>query len=207
MRRSASACPYKNGLSVEPGWRSEVTKSTSGAALRGPLLLTQASTSPLALSSTSRAASSTCRPLNSRSWVCMACWAKRWRGALKELRMVADAAPSPAVVRASWRATCGAMPSLAAKSRRARAEATNSSMASQPPLFGSAALFALGGSRVLNTLQARWVTCASLALGARIRAAATAASRWSRPCGALPKRLRLKASMPTSSPRKGTRLR
>ena len=58
-RRSAMACAYRKGLSVLPGWRSAVTASTSAARLSSPLEPTQASTAPLALSSTTAAPSST----------------------------------------------------------------------------------------------------------------------------------------------------
>ncbi|MNK75655.1 hypothetical protein D3C87_951980 [compost metagenome] len=70
MRFSARACAYSSGLSVEPGWRSAVTPSTSAAWLSGPEEPTQASTSPLALSSTTSAPSSTWRSRSSRRWRC-----------------------------------------------------------------------------------------------------------------------------------------
>ena len=43
MRRSAMAWAYRKGLSVEPGWRSASTPSTSAASLSSPEEPTQAS--------------------------------------------------------------------------------------------------------------------------------------------------------------------
>ena len=243
MRRSAIACAYKNGLRVEPGWRSAVTPSTSAAALNSPEEPTQASTSPLALSSTTIAPSSTWRPRSSRKCCCRVCTAKRCSGARRlvviAVGTVCDAAAKERVdaVRAvdedaasdtgvadaaarrakTRRARCGAMPVLASNALRCSAAVVIRSSASQSGLeasvgFPFAALFAAGGSAAPccicpSTSQARRATTPARALGARTSAAVMAASRSSRPCAALPNSVRLIASMPTSSPRSGTRFR
>ena len=100
----------------------------------------------------------------------------------------------------SRRAKCGAMPSAGGQARRARASSACMSSATQ-------SLAAPAGRIALSTPQARCATRAALALGARTSAAAMADSLSVRPWGALANRVRDKASMPTSSPRKGTRLR
>jgi hypothetical protein len=114
------------------------------------------------------------------------------------------------------------MPSLAGQARRCSAPVTNRSSPSQSAAGGRAGGADTGGAAFLvvfaggvagagfiacSTPQARCATRAGAALGARTRAAATAASRSSSPCAALPKSVRLSASMPTISPRNGTRFR
>ncbi len=198
MRRSASACAYSKGLSVEPGWRIARTPSTSVARLSGPDEPTQASTSPLALSRTTSAPSSTCRPRSSSRWRCRVCSAKRWSGARRVDWIVAGTSPSAvrgALRTARW-ARCGAMPSVGSKDRRCRTAVVNMSSASQ----SGGCL----GSIARMTSHARCATTAGRAFGARTREAATAASRTSSPWGALSNSVRDNASMPTSSPRNGT---
>ncbi len=58
-----------------------------------------------------------------------------------------------------------------------------------------------------NTPQARSATSAGFAFGLRTSAAAIAASCASRPLGCLANNVCASASMPTTSPRKGTLLR
>ena len=198
-RRSAMACAYKNGLSVLPGWRSAVTPSTSAAWLNSPVEPTQASTSPLALSITTTAPSATLRPRSSRTWRCRVCRARRCSGPSSVLGSVGGGAPSGAAA-SRRRARCGATPSLGDQARRDRATSACISSATQSTPAPPARM-------VLSTPQARSATKAGRALGARTRAAAMAASLSCRPCGALANSVRLSASMPTSSPRNGTRLR
>ena len=163
-RRWAMAWAYRNGLSVEPGWRSASTPSTSAAWLSVPDEPTQASTSPLALSSTTMAPSSTLRPASSRNCCCSACTAKRCSGARRVevtvcgvpsdravvARVVAGAfalaaAPAPVPAAAPCccasrrRAKCGATPALAAQLRRCSAPVTKRSSAPQSGAAAGAA--------------------------------------------------------------------
>ena len=196
-RRSAMACAYSSGLRVEPGWRGASTASTSGLWLVRTDAPTQASTSPLALSSTSTAPSCTLRPASSCIWRCSCCTARRCKGAERVLR---------SCVPGGWparrrRARCGAIPSLGDQALRCITPA-----AYRPRLSHSTALRGVF-CMMAKTPQARRPTASGPALGARTSAAVMAASRASRPCAALPNSVRLSASMPTISPRKGTRLR
>ena len=218
------ACAYRKGLSVEPGWRGAVTKSRSGALLSRPLLPTQASVSPLSLSSTSTAPSCTWRPASSRSWRCSSAVARRCSGAESALR-----SRVPGALSASRRwARCGAMPSLGAQRRCCMALAAkrwSTPQPGSPPLSPPLLVWAVcavlsgdAGAFWLSLPVAGWRICASSrqarretvftgALGDRTRAAASAASRSSSPCAALLNSERLRASMPIVSPRNGTRLR
>ena len=200
-RRSAIAWAYRNGLSVLPGWRGAVTPSTSAAALSAPVEPTQASTSPLALSSTSTAPSVTLRPRSSRIWRCRLSTARRCSAPSRVLRSVSGMALAWAGAEARRRrATCGATPSLGVNARRASATSACMSSATQ-------SLATLTPRMARSTPQARRASCPARALGARTSAAVMAASPSCRPCGALANRVRDSASMPTSSPRNGTRLR
>jgi len=124
--------------------------------------------------------------------------AKRCKGARNVVR-ISSLSPRERAGVTARRARCGAIPSLASKALRCKAALANMSSASQSTLAPA--------SIARITSQARCATCAGLALGARTSAAATAASRASSPCAALPKSVRESASMPTISPRKGTLLR
>ncbi len=184
MRRSAIACAYKKGLSVEPGWRSAITPSTSAAWLSSPDEPTQASTSPLALSSTTMAPSSTWRPCNSRRCCCRVCTAKRCSGARSVVRMRAGGGAAAALRCASAPAAPHAARCLRWRQqpRRCSAAVANRSSAvavarGLAPCRLHVPQHAAGALRHLRP---------ALALGARTSAAATAASRSSSPCAALP---------------------
>ncbi|MNS67359.1 hypothetical protein D3C72_1006090 [compost metagenome] len=207
---SAMAWPYKNGLSVEPGCLGASTASTSSAWLSTPDDPTQASTWPVALSSTRIAPSCTLLVRSSCK-----CWfrvstAKRCSGALSVVRRLATPCGRDAAIlvsrcsRSAMRLKCGAMPLLASKARFLSATSVKNTTASQST---EPAPTPVPARMSLRTPQARCPTCEGRAFGARTSAAATAASRSSSPCGALSNKVRESASMPTISPRNGTRFR
>ena len=201
-RRCCTAWAYKKGFKVEPGWRWASTPSTSCAWLKLPDDPTQASTWPLALSSTSTAPSSTLCPCSSRRWRCRLCSATRCTSARSVVVMRLGRGCPGGHCASTRRAQCGAMPLLAGHRR-----ALNTCSVRQRTAAQSGAGRCCKAARLCSTPQARCPTTGAVALGPRMRAAAMAASCPSNPCGALPNRVRLKASRPTNSPRKGTRLR
>ena len=186
-RRSAMACAYKKGLSVEPGWRRASTPSTSAAWLEQARR-----TDPgqhLAAGVVEHhdgAVLARCGPASSRRCCDSVCTAKRCKRRTQRGGDARSGAARPPAARASARARSAA-PCLRSRPRRGACRA---------PLASSAERIAIGGGgrgcaaacRCISrsTPQAPGAPLAhGWRWGARTSAAVMAASRSFRPCGRL----------------------